>query len=145
MERTPNQYHRYRESKLTRLLQDSLGGKTKTSIIATVSPAANSQEETMSTMDYATRAKSILNRPEINQKISKSEMIGEYAKVLLNCCILCVVLAVAYVYFFVFTFFAKEIARLKQDLICARDKNGIFVTPERMAEMDEEIKSKGLP
>ena len=45
----------YRESKLTRLLQDSLGGSTKTSIIATISPSSCSQEETLSTLDYARR------------------------------------------------------------------------------------------
>ncbi|KAG0716666.1 Kinesin-like protein KIF11 [Chionoecetes opilio] len=43
----------YRESKLTRLLQDALGGRTKTSVIATVSPASVNQEETLSTLDYA--------------------------------------------------------------------------------------------
>ncbi|KAJ8951945.1 hypothetical protein NQ318_013613 [Aromia moschata] len=43
----------YRDSKLTRILQDSLGGHTKTAIIATVSPAAGSYEETTSTLDYA--------------------------------------------------------------------------------------------
>lgn len=42
----------YRESKLTRLLQDSLGGTTKTCIIATVSPASGCLEETLSTLDY---------------------------------------------------------------------------------------------
>ena len=52
----------YRESKLTRILQDSLGGHTKTSIIATVSPAVCSIEETLSTLDYAYRAKHITNR-----------------------------------------------------------------------------------
>ncbi|KAK6293708.1 hypothetical protein J4Q44_G00360340 [Coregonus suidteri] len=46
----------YRESKLTRILQDSLGGRTKTSIIATVcSPASINLEETLSTLDYANR------------------------------------------------------------------------------------------
>ena len=59
----------HRESKLTRLLQDSLGGRTKTSIIATVSPASINLEETLSTLDYAHRAKNITNRPEVNQKI----------------------------------------------------------------------------
>jgi len=44
----------YRESKLTRLLQDSLGGTTKTCIIATISPASDSLDETMSTLDYGT-------------------------------------------------------------------------------------------
>ncbi|EFX73932.1 hypothetical protein DAPPUDRAFT_57725 [Daphnia pulex] len=61
----------YRESKLTHLLQDSLGGRTKTSIIATISPAAANLEETLSTLDYAHRAKNITNRPEVNQKLTK--------------------------------------------------------------------------
>ena len=64
-----------RESKLTRLLQDSLGGRTKTSIIATISPAACNAEETLSTLDYACRAKNITNRPEINQKLTKKALI----------------------------------------------------------------------
>ncbi|KAB8290374.1 hypothetical protein EYC80_010807 [Monilinia laxa] len=57
----------YRESKLTRLLQDSLGGRTKTCIIATVSPAKSNLEETISTLDYAFRAKNIRNKPQVNQ------------------------------------------------------------------------------
>lgn len=64
-----------RESKLTRLLQDSLGGRTKTSIIATVSPASINLEETLSTLSYANTAKGIQNRPEVNQKISKREKL----------------------------------------------------------------------
>ncbi|ESN96200.1 hypothetical protein HELRODRAFT_68075 [Helobdella robusta] len=65
----------YRESKLTRLLQDSLGGRTKTSIIATISPASSNVDETLSTLDYAFRAKNITNKPEINQKLSKKVLI----------------------------------------------------------------------
>ncbi|KAL0344803.1 UNVERIFIED_CONTAM: Kinesin-like protein KIN-5C [Sesamum radiatum] len=53
-----------RDSKLTRLLRDSLGGRTKTCIIATVSPAVHCLEETLSTLDYAHRAKNIKNKPE---------------------------------------------------------------------------------
>ena len=64
-----------RESKLTRLLQDSLGGRTKTSIIATISPAAANLEETLSTLDYAHRAKNITNRPEVNQKLTKKALL----------------------------------------------------------------------
>lgn len=55
----------YRDSKLTRLLRDSLGGRTKTCIIATVSPAVHCLEETLSTLDYAHRAKNIKNKPEV--------------------------------------------------------------------------------
>ena len=64
-----------RESKLTRILQDSLGGRTKTSIVATISPAHCNLEETLSTLDYAHRAKNITNRPEINQRLTKKALI----------------------------------------------------------------------
>lgn len=50
---------------MTRLLRDSLGGKTKTCIIATISPAIHCLDETISTLDYAHRAKNIRNRPEV--------------------------------------------------------------------------------
>lgn len=58
-----------RDSKLTRLLRDSLGGRTKTCIIATVSPAVHCLEETLSTLDYAHRAKNIRNKPEVCLRI----------------------------------------------------------------------------
>ena len=57
----------YRESKLTRLLQSSLGGNTKTVMIATVGPADYNMEETLSTLRYASRAKNIQNKPKINE------------------------------------------------------------------------------
>jgi hypothetical protein len=57
----------YRDSKLTRLLQDSLGGNSKTLMIATVSPASYNYEETLSTLRYANRAKNIKNKPKINE------------------------------------------------------------------------------
>jgi hypothetical protein len=56
----------YRESKLTRLLQDSLGGNSRTLVIACVSPASSSKEETASTLRYATRVKDIRNKPIVN-------------------------------------------------------------------------------
>ena len=78
VERTP--HVPYREPKLTRILQDSLGGHTRTSIIATVSPASLNLEETLSTLEYAHRAKNILNKPEVNQKLTKKALI----KVIVN-------------------------------------------------------------
>ena len=57
----------YRDSKLTRLLQDSLGGNTKTIMIAAVSPANYNYDETLSTLRYASRAKFIQNKPKINE------------------------------------------------------------------------------
>ena len=67
----------YRDSKLTRLLQDSLGGNTKTIMIAAVSPASDNYEETLSTLRYANRAKSIKNKPIINED-PKDALLREY-------------------------------------------------------------------
>jgi len=62
-----SQHIPYRDSKLTRLLQDSLGGNTKTVMIAAVSPADYNYEETLSTLRYASRAKAIKNKPKVNE------------------------------------------------------------------------------
>lgn len=56
----------YRDSKLTRLLQDSLGGNTKTVLVAAISPADYNFEETVSTLRFANRAKNIKNKPKVN-------------------------------------------------------------------------------
>ena len=67
----------YRDSKLTRLLQDSLGGNTKTIMIAAVSPANYNYDETLSTLRYANRAKNIQNKPKINED-PKDTLLREY-------------------------------------------------------------------
>lgn len=105
----------YRESKLTRLLQDSLGGRTKTSIIATVSPATINLEETLSTLDYAYRARNITNRPEVNQKLSKREVLKEYG---------------------------EEMERLRRDLLTMREKNGVYIAKENYHEMLDKIEQQ---
>ena len=58
-------------------LQDSLGGNTKTMMIACLSPADNNYEETISTLRYANRAKNIKNKPKINED-PKDAMLREY-------------------------------------------------------------------
>ena len=110
----------YRDSKLTRLLRDSLGGKTKTCIIATIAPTALCLDETLNTLDYAQRAKSIKNRPEVNRKISKTTLIKDLA---------------------------GEIDRLKADLIATREKNGIYLSNAHhesllstQKELEEQVK-----
>ena len=55
----------YRDSKLTKLLMDSLGGSALALMVACCSPAASSLDETLSTLSYATRAKNIRNRPAL--------------------------------------------------------------------------------
>ncbi|XP_023227413.1 osmotic avoidance abnormal protein 3-like [Centruroides sculpturatus] len=67
----------YRDSKLTRLLQDSLGGNTKTLMVACISPADNNYDETLSTLRYANRAKNIQNKPKINED-PKDALLREY-------------------------------------------------------------------
>ncbi|PPS00356.1 hypothetical protein GOBAR_AA20313 [Gossypium barbadense] len=105
----------YRDSKLTRLLRDSLGGKTKTCIIATISPSAHSLEETLSTLDYAYRAKNIKNRPEANQKMSKAVLLKDLY---------------------------LEIERMKEDVRAARDKNGVYIPHERFVQEEAEKKAR---
>ncbi|XP_017977805.1 PREDICTED: kinesin-like protein KIN-5C [Theobroma cacao] len=104
----------YRDSKLTRLLRDSLGGRTKTCIIATVSPAVHCLEETLSTLDYAHRAKNIKNKPEVNQKMMKSTLIKDLY---------------------------GEIERLKAEVYAAREKNGVYIPKERYYQEESERKA----
>ena len=67
----------YRDSKLTRLLQDSLGGNTKTVMIAACSPADYNFDETLSTLRYASRAKAIKNKPKVNED-PKDALLKQY-------------------------------------------------------------------
>lgn len=72
--RAPKAHVPYRDSKLTRLLQDSLGGNARTLLVACVSPADTSREETVGTLRYAERAKSIKNRPKVNTEADSVEI-----------------------------------------------------------------------
>ena len=74
---TGSQHVPFRDSKLTRLLQDSLGGNTKTVMIAAISPADDNYQETLSTLMYATRAKSIKNKPRVNED-PKDALLKQY-------------------------------------------------------------------
>jgi len=106
----------YRDSKLTRLLRDALGGRCKTCIIATVSPASHSVEETLSTLEYAHRAKNIKNKPLMNGKIPKSVFVKE----LQDC-----------------------IERLQDDLLATREKNGVFMSKSNYdAEQSEHASAR---
>ncbi|KAK8996875.1 hypothetical protein V6N11_020371 [Hibiscus sabdariffa] len=65
----------YRDSKLTRLLQDSLGGNSRTVMIACISPADINAEETLNTLKYANRARNIQNKPVVNRDPMTNEML----------------------------------------------------------------------
>jgi kinesin family protein 5 len=64
----------YRDSKLTRVLQDSLGGNSKTALIVTCSPSLYNESETLSTLRFGLRAKSIKNKPKVNREFTVSEL-----------------------------------------------------------------------
>ncbi|XP_032679944.1 osmotic avoidance abnormal protein 3-like [Odontomachus brunneus] len=67
----------YRDSKLTRLLRDSLGGNARTLMIACVSPSDVDAEETLSTLRYAARARCIKNKPVVNED-PKDALLRQY-------------------------------------------------------------------
>ena len=71
----------YRDSKLTRILQDSLGGNSKTTIIITCSPALCNESETISTLRFGFRAKSIKNKPRVNRELTMAELKLKLAKI----------------------------------------------------------------
>ena len=73
-----NAYIPYRDSKLTRLLQDSLGGNCKTTMITMISPSQNFISETLSSLSFSKRAKKIKNKPKINEEINHKDLISQY-------------------------------------------------------------------
>uniref|UniRef100_A0A1A9W0R9 Kinesin motor domain-containing protein n=1 Tax=Glossina brevipalpis TaxID=37001 RepID=A0A1A9W0R9_9MUSC len=77
-ENEDKKYVCYRDSKLTRILQDSLGGNTLTAIICTIKP--NATEETQSTLSFALRAKVIKNKPAVNELVSDATMMKRLEK-----------------------------------------------------------------
>lgn len=116
----------YRESKLTRLLQGSIGGKTRTALIATISPAKINAHETISTLNYASKAKNIKNLP---QSTRDSEMVLK--KIIVQD-------------------LSTQIARITRDLLATKDKDGgIKMSVQNydelkaaMANMESDLKEK---
>ena len=70
----------YRDSKLTRILEDSLGGNCKTTMMAMISPALEHYSETVSTLKFANRAKNIKNIAVINQDLNEKALLRKYEK-----------------------------------------------------------------
>ena len=75
-----DQYVPYRDSKLTRLLQESLGGNARTTLIINCSPSTYNEEETLSTLRFGNRAKTIINRATANVERSAAELKALLAK-----------------------------------------------------------------
>lgn len=64
----------YRDSKLTRLLQESLGGNARTALVVNVSPAGGNRDETVSTLRFGVRAKRVVTKPRVNRDRSPAEL-----------------------------------------------------------------------
>lgn len=108
----------YRESKLTRLLQDSLGGQTRTCIIATVGPALSNLEETVSTLEYASKAKNIRNKAQVGAWLaSKTTLFREWS---------------------------EDFVRLRGDWEATRKKNGVYLTEKHYKELVSENDERKL-
>ncbi|KAI0391171.1 kinesin-domain-containing protein [Xylariaceae sp. FL0594] len=70
----------YRDSKLTRILQESLGGNSRTTLIINCSPSSYNDAETLSTLRFGMRAKSIKNKAKVNAELSPAELKAMLAK-----------------------------------------------------------------
>ncbi|KAM9193844.1 centromere-associated protein E-like [Mergus octosetaceus] len=78
----PSGFINYRDSKLTRILQNSLGGNAKTVIICTITPV--SFDETLSTLQFANTAKRMKNTPKVNEVLNDDALLKRYRKEILD-------------------------------------------------------------
>ncbi|KAK6925334.1 Kinesin motor domain [Dillenia turbinata] len=70
----------YRDSKLTRILQHSVGGNARTAIICTLSPALSHVEQSRNTLSFATRAKEVTNNAQVNMVVSDKQLVKHLQK-----------------------------------------------------------------
>ena len=70
----------YRDSKLTRILEDSLGGNCKTTFMAMISPAVEAYAESLSTLKFAHRAKCVRNAPRVNEDVDHATLLRKYER-----------------------------------------------------------------
>ena len=98
----------YRDSKLTRILEDSLGGNCKTTMMAMISPALESFQESLSTLKFANRAKSIRNEARVNEDVDQKSLLRQYE---------------------------RELKRLRTEL---EERSRIVVDQRRLLQLEEE-------
>ncbi|KAL1371718.1 hypothetical protein AAHE18_01G153000 [Arachis hypogaea] len=70
----------YRDSKLTRILQSSIGGNARTAIICTISPSLSHVEQTKNTLTFATSAKEVVNNARVNMVVSDKTLVRQLQK-----------------------------------------------------------------
>jgi hypothetical protein len=79
-DRRARQHIPYRDSKLTRFLEDSLGGNCRTTMMCMVSPALDAFAESVSTLKFANRAKCIRNKAEVNEDVDHRTLLRKYER-----------------------------------------------------------------
>ncbi|XP_063928868.1 kinesin-like protein KIF11 [Zophobas morio] len=105
------QYVPYRESKLTRILQDSLSGNTKTAMLATFSPSSGSWEDTIATLELGQLAKTIVTNTYVNVDKKQVNLLKELD---------------------------DELDRLKSELAAAKRREGVFVSNQAFKQMTDD-------
>ncbi|XP_031626189.1 kinesin-like protein Klp61F [Contarinia nasturtii] len=105
-------YIPYRDSKLTRIMQESLGGNAKTAIVASIGSGNGSIEETIQALEFLNRMKCITNHPKINERLDDARTLNEMA---------------------------MEIRKLKMDIEANINKTGHFLTDDMYVNYQNEI------
>lgn len=105
-------YIPYRDSKLTRIMQESLGGNAKTSILATIGSGFNCIDDTTQALDFLNRMKGICNHPKVNERLDDARTLNEMA---------------------------LEIRKLMMDIEANRNKSGHFLTDEMYMSYQNEM------
>ncbi|CAD8077157.1 unnamed protein product [Paramecium sonneborni] len=100
----------YRDSKITRLLEDSLGGNCKTTMMGMISPAIDAFLETLSSVKFANRAKNIKNKATINEDVDQKALLRKY-----EC----------------------ELQRLRKELL---EKNKTLIDATKLSQLEEDKK-----
>lgn len=111
---TKQSYIPYRDSKLTRIMQESLGGNTKTAVVASIGSDYSSIEETSQALEFLNRMKCIVNHPKVNERLDDSRTLNEIA---------------------------MEISKLKMDIEANVNKTGYFLTDDKYANYQNEIQT----
>ncbi|KAL4507004.1 hypothetical protein ABPG72_001425 [Tetrahymena utriculariae] len=112
--KSPKSHIPYRDSKLTRLLEDSLGGNCKTTMMAMISPALEAFSEGLSSLKFANRAKNIKNQPIVNEDVDQRALLRKYE---------------------------IELKKLKQEL---EERNKMLIDKSRLIQLEEDKKRAEL-
>ena len=76
----PRSHIPYRDSKLTRILEDSVGGNCRTTMVCLISPALEAFAESVSTLKFANRAKRIRNEAYVNEDLDQRTLLRKYER-----------------------------------------------------------------